>query len=180
MYENLYEQVKPIMNSVISKVHFSYPNLDKEELKSEAHEVFMHCVKKNSNNKGKFENFFASSLHWRLYEYAHGGHARSKERKVEFVTIDDLQLSTNSSPILDVTFQSLSRDAKQLTDIIFSPPPALFKALPLKNMENPRISKRLLMKYLRNNLNWKRSRILQSFQEIQNFLKQSQDISYQY
>jgi hypothetical protein len=178
MYEELYEKVKPIINGTVSKVYSSNKHLDIDELKSEANMVFMYCAEKYPLKTGKFESFLASSLHWRLFEYVQGRGEQLSELVLNENSGDIKEQYCNMSPILDATFQNLSRDVKQLTDIVFNPPQALFKVQPFPVKDNKRISKLMLFRYLRKSLNWKRDRILMSFQEMQKFLKQSQTVAF--
>ena len=160
--------------------------IEEDDLMSQANLIFMECAQREEK-KEFFDKYLSNALYWKLYRYARKRtkqkaelseitscvwhtrwHARRhvQERKRTDIRGTswrriDIAIEKDTSCLLDVTWENLNRDARQIVDLCFDPPEKLF------NERLQKVTKKRLYEYLKNVQNWKRSRILAGFRIVE-------------
>jgi DNA-directed RNA polymerase specialized sigma subunit len=155
LYINNKQTIDIYVNSIAEKT-----GIDKDDILSEANLLFCECLERYKPEKASFKTYFTNSLRLGLYRWSR------KRLKEIYQLTDQLDRYPSRSEIIDTTLESLSRDSKQIADLIFDPPVELFNPDFKKyKSESKKITKESLYNFLRT-AGWKIIRIEKAFSEL--------------
>lgn len=158
----LYRKYEQMIWNKVHLTHFQ-TGLDKNDLFAQANLIFVQAYEKyDSSRKVDFSTFLYLRLNWEMIKYINKKLKNSCILSEDISSILDKQMSCENLYIPKIQFEELSKDAKVILSIIFEEIPRDVR----------RITREFLYKYIRRTKNWKRKRILFSFNEIKHFLRE--------
>ena len=155
---------------LIKKISWSWQKrtgIDIETLIAEANLAFAECQNNHNPKRGKFSTLLYHCIesHFKnIITRSHEKRYDGVEVNLENVTLPS-KYNQEKECILRDTINCLSREAREITNIVLNAPADLIAMLP-----KPRLSKHQLTKYLRLK-GWKIPAVLRAFNEIGKALK---------
>ena len=155
---------------LIKKICWSWQKrtgIELETLIAEANLAFAGCQNNHNPKRGKFSTLLYHCIESHFKNIVTKSH-RKRDEGVK-ISLENIALSSKYNQekecILRNTINCLSKEAKEITNIVLNAPSDLVAMLP-----KPRLSKHQLTKYLRLK-GWKIPAILKAFNEIGKALK---------
>lgn len=168
--EKLYEKHRHIITAMSGQVS-RITGIEQEELECQGNLIFCECFHAYDPARGEFIPFLTTSLYFELFKYARKLSSSFTETDGGDFDIPDQSQNPEWFTIQKITLENLSKDARQVTDLLLNSENFLpgendlFAERGKRDAHEVRVKKKHLKEHFKE-FGWSRFRIERAFDEI--------------